>query len=1143
MYPCLDLIKINSLLKEFFIKFIKYLILISVFNFPFIVKAQKLIQQDEDLFSEIRKNYGPYSQSQIEDVWKEISLRFEKNLPLFAENKEWADKIIAYDGTIFTNHEKIWGDLEAGLRARIKYPTYIQALLAAYKHHLEPEIDRINSLSAYFKDKNHLQEYIENWIYTFCFFFGSKVFQADELLSDDLILKTQLELTPSLQNAFHLFFKDLSDFHAQLKYKPKIGIPKKILILSSSGAGGGHMSTGKTIESYLRSLGYEVSFLDTRLLKSKDFRKDDIFMQFTGQMHSEDIFNEILQKRNDINRAGIYWEILSRLRNYIPDYSIENLVDAIKEFDPDLIISCLHHRPEYVAISYLLDIPQFIISTDYSLQSNLDRFVRNGDSKLIKILTAQKNENFFSETYQRLKGLIQFDTRYQSVAYLYNSLTDYFQREIIWSEFKTRFPILEFMGIPVSPKIQFEFSKSFLQGIKSLYHIPYNESVISIAMGAQGGSQLNEIIDNLIKNENLIAEKLHVLVICGKNMHLCDSLRKKTSFANLNKIAFQILGSQTQRQMSDIYNISKLIISKPGGLTTAELLTTKTPLIAYKYYSWEKMNLEELRQHDLGYMIAFDDELVPLINKILKLEKPTFRSENSHWSILLKKFVEDRFSINDHSSTANESKESKSEEAIQQIPNLNIAIDLGQRKAALNEKETLKTIDKPFISQYKPHIFFIFVDTLRQSSIKKETMGYYNFAKQSLQTKYSVASATATHHSTFSMFFSRLAAERTELLNQKWQMGSPYLRILRDKLGYNINLFGLTHLLWKMSDDPLEAYNLKTDMSHFYLSEESSLLLNFSSGSNALVDYAESDHKTNWYTARNGWNKRAEGDWNTIEDFKHFVDSGSLNKPSFNFIYFFAVHDPYNWTDDLWKHAKVNIPFAPNVDWWDQDIDTSINNRLQIRNSYENAVKGNDYYFSHLIKYLRSKKMPSGRSLYDESLIVFVSDHGEYLWELDNYHTQNKPWRQSFGHGGDGFSYVSDVPINFKLPIGQTHTKSATISDHTDIMPTIFDALKVSPKDYLNFSVGESLNKENRKECKITVNPKMQNKEDTMVFNNGREKAFVKLLYVEDPMKATGLSLRFFTDLNDKILSVDSNKEKVISSFKEDFKDCISTLF
>ncbi|HEX3034595.1 MAG TPA: sulfatase-like hydrolase/transferase [Thermodesulfobacteriota bacterium] len=96
--------------------------------------------------------------------------------------------------------------------------------------------------------------------------------------------------------------------------------------------------------------------------------------------------------------------------------------------------------------------------------------------------------------------------------------------------------------------------------------------------------------------------------------------------------------------------------------------------------------------------------------------------------------------------------------------------------------------------------------------------------------------------------------------------------------------------------------------------------------------------------------------------------------------------------------------------------------REWIRKLYEGEVRYVDENIGELITTLKRL------NLYDESLIVFTSDHGEEFWEHDSYE-----------HGHTLYNEVLQVPLLIKLPVSASRGQVDTVVSTQSVMPTVLD--------------------------------------------------------------------------------------------------------
>lgn len=142
-----------------------------------------------------------------------------------------------------------------------------------------------------------------------------------------------------------------------------------------------------------------------------------------------------------------------------------------------------------------------------------------------------------------------------------------------------------------------------------------------------------------------------------------------------------------------------------------------------------------------------------------------------------------------------------------------------------------------------------------------------------------------------------------------------------------------------------------------------------------------------------------------------YSKSGS---PLFAMIHYMDAHDPY-------MNGKLRGPGYANELLHNRDKSRI---RDQMVAAYEGDVEYLDCHFGALLEGLRERR------LYDDSLIVFTSDHGEEFSEHGGWF-----------HGDSIYDEVVAVPLFIKLPGVDKGTEYTGLSSHIDIVPTLLHAV------------------------------------------------------------------------------------------------------
>jgi len=177
----------------------------------------------------------------------------------------------------------------------------------------------------------------------------------------------------------------------------------------------------------------------------------------------------------------------------------------------------------------------------------------------------------------------------------------------------------------------------------------------------------------------------------------------------------------------------------------------------------------------------------------------------------------------------------------------------------------------------------------------------------------------------------------------------------------------------------------------------------------------------------------------TAFDFLTRRDPG---KPFFLKCSFVRPHSPYDppqpyW--DMYKDREMPEPFA--ADWsddWHGEPDTqNETNAWRARRSAEEtrraraAYAGSVTFIDHQIGWLLQEFSRFDREAYRNTLIVFLSDHGDMLGD---HHL----WRKTYAYEGSArVPMIVTPPLNWDVPRGQVRDE---VIELRDVMPTLLEA-------------------------------------------------------------------------------------------------------
>ena len=173
------------------------------------------------------------------------------------------------------------------------------------------------------------------------------------------------------------------------------------------------------------------------------------------------------------------------------------------------------------------------------------------------------------------------------------------------------------LGIPIDPKFARHLDKNELFANFGLNpEIP----VIMIMGGGHGLGPIKEILYRLDGSPQLF----HIIVVCGINTRLYNWVTQ-TPFKN------RILAFKFTDQIDRLMSISSLIITKPGGMTTAEALAKRIPMIILNPIpGQEARNTQILIKSGAALKVDTPEELLPAIQDILE----TSQKQGGIFSIL-----------------------------------------------------------------------------------------------------------------------------------------------------------------------------------------------------------------------------------------------------------------------------------------------------------------------------------------------------------------------------------------------------------------------------------------------------------------------------------------------------------------------------
>jgi processive 1,2-diacylglycerol beta-glucosyltransferase len=137
---------------------------------------------------------------------------------------------------------------------------------------------------------------------------------------------------------------------------------------------------------------------------------------------------------------------------------------------------------------------------------------------------------------------------------------------------------MKVFGIPFDPKFNEPVDKN---NILLSLNLNLNLPTILIMGGGQGLGPIPTIVRSLEK----VKEEIQEIIVAGSNRKLYNSLQRK-----IKKYKKKILLYSFADNINQLMSISDLIITKPGGITTAEALAKKIPMIIVEPLPGQEMS-------------------------------------------------------------------------------------------------------------------------------------------------------------------------------------------------------------------------------------------------------------------------------------------------------------------------------------------------------------------------------------------------------------------------------------------------------------------------------------------------------------------------------------------------------------------------
>lgn len=328
------------------------------------------------------------------------------------------------------------------------------------------------------------------------------------------------------------------------------------ILLFYASYGSGHLSAATAIEQYIKE-----HYPDAKTLK----------------IDCVEYINKSINKisksayKNIILKTPILWgQVYKLLKNdtilditqFSNRFMAKKIFNLFEDFEPDLVISC------------------------HPLGGQITSFLKSHKKTNCKLATVMTD---FASHKQWLIG---------------KDYTDYFFVSNI--EMKTSlisegiYPNKIYVsGIPISPNFYKNYDKENIY--KSLNIAKNKKNIIFFGGGSLGLSSSSNIKAILISLLQATNESHQIIIISGKNQKLYNDF-EKTINNTFHKSEIKLIDFTTK--LPELLPITSFVITKPGGLTITECISTNVPIILINPIpGQEKENAQYIEDNKMGIWV------------------------------------------------------------------------------------------------------------------------------------------------------------------------------------------------------------------------------------------------------------------------------------------------------------------------------------------------------------------------------------------------------------------------------------------------------------------------------------------------------------------------------------------------------------
>lgn len=405
-----------------------------------------------------------------------------------------------------------------------------------------------------------------------------------------------------------------------------------------------------------------------------------------------------------------------------------------------------------------------------------------------------------------------------------------------------------------------------------------------------------------------------------------------------------------------------------------------------------------------------------------------------------------------------------------------------------SEKEVLtKIANLNVIPEKTPNIFLFIVESLREDFMTSQIApNLFQFKNENLFSSKSFANANGTQISWFSLFHSEYPLYWSLYNDPNRTTGGAPLRLLK-QLGYKIHVFTSAELYYYRMEESLFGKNHHLADSFYFFPHVKP-------------------------------EKAASSDKKAIRALeKEILTLDLANGKNLFVVFLDSTHFDYSWEHD---YPPSFYPISDSLDYF--KAHHSQDDLTKLKNSYKNSISYVDYLFGQTVQTLKDKH------LYDDSVIIFLGDHGEEFYEKGKlFHASHLSKEQTA------------IPLYYKL--GTYNSEPINIpTSHMDVFPTLFHYMFNSSKIATFFS-GSSLLDPSKWPYVLCARYNASRTPYEFFFHNGEKKLTLRFTDRKNIFGCTELEIISLKDKEDRPLHDEKRPDLLDKEFKKAFMQFLTT--